>query len=558
MNCESTGSKMKSKMMNRPGFFHFFTAETSLPQMLIPMPFIKCIGRVLPKRVFLRDRSYNLWCVKVGKVGEDWYFQNGWRRFVRDNALKSCDFIVFDYFEKDMFDFKVLGTDQCETVGSGGLVYYDTDGTDEDLDDLDDATDYEVEEDDEEEWDFGGDDDDHCCEDEYNLSMKQKISSKGDDEKRIDDRSFVKKEHKSEPDDDARGGMYKVRVKKEPKRERDEPKRERDDGCEVCVKKKIKHKRDDGCDDQDLDDYADAVENRDNDYDVCVKKEPQHEEDDGCDAGLADHAQNHGNNYDVRVKKEPQHEGDDGCDKVLDDYSTDVRDDTENHENVNIRRSPQILGDANTEKDDNAFIDKEPPSEADANADPDADADADDDADDDEEEEIEDAGHTPSEENEHEQYAPNQANKAEKPGGPTRKRASVFPRYYGMHIFESGLVPKPRNPYFITHVAPRRKGDLFIPTELIKDHHLELPKPEMMLVDQQGRTFRGKYKKWKDGRILYSKGWRTLWKVNGVSLDDFCLCEFKRGENYGLYLKVTIIYVNGGPPICMADDSDQV
>ncbi|XP_073309007.1 uncharacterized protein [Primulina huaijiensis] len=535
------------------------------------MPFIKCIERVLPKRVFLRDRYYNLWCVKVGKVGEDWYLQNGWRRFVRDNALKSCDFIVFDYFEKDMFDFKVLGPDRCETVGSGGLVYYDTDGTDEDLDDLDDATDYEEEEDDEEEWDFGGDDDDHhhCCEDEYNLSMKQKISSKEDDDKRIDDRLFVKQEHKSEPDDDARGGIYKVRVKKETKRGRD-------DGCEVCVKKKIKHKRDDSCDDQDLDDYTDAVgnhdndnvvcvkkepkhkgddgrearlddaENHDNDYDVCVKKEPQHEGDDGCNAGLDD-AENHDNNYNVCVKKGPhEHEGDDGCDKVLDDYSTDVRDDTENHENVNIRRSPQILGDSDTENDDNAFIDKEPPSEADA------------DADDDEEEEIEDADHMPNEENQHEQYAPNQANKAKKPGGPTRKRASVFPRYYGMHIFESGLVPKPRNPYFITHVAPRRKGDLFIPTELIKDHHLELPKPEIMLVDQHGREFRGKYKKWKDGRILYSKGWRTLWKLNGVSLDDFCLCEFKRGENYGLYLKVTIIYVNGGPPICMADDSDQV
>lgn len=84
-----------------------------------------------------------------------------------------------------------------------------------------------------------------------------------------------------------------------------------------------------------------------------------------------------------------------------------------------------------------------------------------------------------------------------------------------------------------------------------------MPKPEMMLVDQHGRAFRGKYKKWKDGRILYSKGWRTLWKLNGVSLDDFCLCEFKRGKNYGLYLKVTIVYVNGGPPICMAEDSDE-
>ncbi|XP_073135596.1 uncharacterized protein [Henckelia pumila] len=116
----------------------------------------------------------------------------------------------------------------------------------------------------------------------------------------------------------------------------------------------------------------------------------------------------------------------------------------------------------------------------------------------------------------------------------------LYPRYCGMEIFEKGLAAKPSNPYFVTKIKPTRTFDLFIPLPLIEDYHLDLPKPTMLLVDPEGREFQGKFKIWKDGRIVYSGQWKSLLRRNDIEIGDTCICEFLNGVQ-GLYLKISFL-----------------
>ncbi|KZV34032.1 hypothetical protein F511_02805 [Dorcoceras hygrometricum] len=524
-----------------------------------------------------------MWCVMPENAGKYWYFTKGWERFVKDNALKAGDCLVFDYFAKDVLDFKILGSNRCEKVGAREVLYIADDSSeDENLDDLPDDV---GSEDEEEEWDdddFCGELDDDCWEEEgRGLFMKQEPKSEGDDDdhhcggnyddvtvkqqpKHEQGVSFsVKQESKSEVDDDVcmekedEEDDHSLFVKKEPKSEGDN---DASVGIfkELGVKKEPKQEGDD--------DSGDDVENLVNHNNVvCVKIETEDEGDDGClgqdhlhpDDEYVENHRYH-NNDEVLVESEHQHEGDGGGNEDLGDYADDdAHTDIENHDNMIRRNSLQISGGADIENDDYAFVEEEPPSEAytddfDHYSDDDEEVENDADHGGYDDEETDEADLMLSQGNEPEEYAQQSANKGKLfLFGTKRKRhrASLFPRYYGLHIFELGLARRPSNPFFITHVSPRRKGDLFIPTELITDHQMDMPKPEMRLIDPHGRVFKGKYKKWKDGRTLYSKGWRTLWKVNCISGDDYCICEFHQGEDGKLYLQVHIIYINGGPPI---------
>ncbi|KAI3451161.1 hypothetical protein Pfo_007826 [Paulownia fortunei] len=121
----------------------------------------------------------------------------------------------------------------------------------------------------------------------------------------------------------------------------------------------------------------------------------------------------------------------------------------------------------------------------------------------------------------------------------TRERLINFSsKCYGMEIFQAGLAQQPRNPYFVTKIMEKRKGDLFIPMDVIKDNNLDLTQ-EIMLVDPRGRQFRAKCKKWKDGRMIVSGGWRSLCRLNFVQQEDKCICEFVQGGGRRLLLNVS-------------------
>ncbi|XP_075503988.1 uncharacterized protein LOC142541318 [Primulina tabacum] len=296
------------------------------------------VGGSWPKKIFFRDRYLNLWLVKTAQVGENWYFTNGWEKFVKDNKIMRRYSLVLDYFEKDLFDIKVLGPNGRQTEGAGAFVSLD----------IDDET--EDEEDDREE---------------------------------VDRRALKRQEDLSEESKD-------------------------DDDDEI--------------------------------------------------------------------------EDDDHASKRQDDLSKE--------------------------------------SEG-------------------EDDETEDAAYLPNQEIKVEQV------KNAAVGSAKRKRKSkiptpLYPRYSGFEIFEKGLAKQPTNPHFVVQVRAKRTNDLFIPLPLVEEHKLDLPKPQMLLVDPHGREFHAKYRRWTDGRIRYTREWKFLLRTNNIVVGDTCICEFMEGEK-GLYLKVSFI-----------------
>ncbi|XP_020554938.1 putative B3 domain-containing protein At5g66980 [Sesamum indicum] len=128
-------------------------------------------------------------------------------------------------------------------------------------------------------------------------------------------------------------------------------------------------------------------------------------------------------------------------------------------------------------------------------------------------------------------------------GGPNRNKAGQWINFsgkYGMEIFQAGLLEQPTNPYFVTKIMPKRKGDLFIPMDIIKYSNLDFTQ-DMTLVDPKGRKFHAKCKKWKDGRMVVAGGWRSLCRLNFVEQEDRCICEFVQGEGRCLLLNVTFV-----------------
>lgn len=97
-------------------------------------------------------------------------------------------------------------------------------------------------------------------------------------------------------------------------------------------------------------------------------------------------------------------------------------------------------------------------------------------------------------------------------------------------IFELGIVDRPKNPYFVGKLDPKRKSDLRVPTDVIRDFNLKLPK-HINICDEDGRTWSADVKEWNDGRTSLTKGWRAFWKWNGVEPNDKCLCEFVPGND---------------------------
>ncbi|KAL9143569.1 hypothetical protein ABFS82_14G244100 [Erythranthe guttata] len=116
-----------------------------------------------------------------------------------------------------------------------------------------------------------------------------------------------------------------------------------------------------------------------------------------------------------------------------------------------------------------------------------------------------------------------------------------LPDCYGADIFRSGLASVPKNPYFVSRSrVARRKNELYIPKDVIVDYGLKIS-GTMFLVDERGNKWKSKMIKWKDGRLWCTKGWRNLCNVNGINLDDTCICEFVREEGceeYSLFVSV--------------------
>uniref|UniRef100_A0A3Q7ERM3 TF-B3 domain-containing protein n=1 Tax=Solanum lycopersicum TaxID=4081 RepID=A0A3Q7ERM3_SOLLC len=109
------------------------------------------------------------------------------------------------------------------------------------------------------------------------------------------------------------------------------------------------------------------------------------------------------------------------------------------------------------------------------------------------------------------------------------------------YIFKSGRATQPKNPYFVAKIRSKRRDQLYVPVDVVKDYKLELPS-SMTIRDSIGREFVTKLNKWKDGRIWLVGGWRSLCRWNLVEKNDHCICEFVRGKrNKDLHLRVQVL-----------------
>ncbi|XP_049350443.1 B3 domain-containing protein At5g60140-like [Solanum verrucosum] len=112
---------------------------------------------------------------------------------------------------------------------------------------------------------------------------------------------------------------------------------------------------------------------------------------------------------------------------------------------------------------------------------------------------------------------------------------------YGADIFKSGRATQPKNPYFVAKILPKRRNQLYVPIDVVRDYKLELP-PSMIIRDSAGREFETRVNNWKDGRIWLMGGWRSICRWNLVEESDRCICEFVRGKSGKiLFLQVQVL-----------------
>ncbi|XP_027174767.1 B3 domain-containing protein At4g34400-like [Coffea eugenioides] len=102
-------------------FFKFFIPDSSKERMKIPSAFTSYLKAKLSPRAYLRDRFGNKWPVRVGRIGDDFFFLDGWAEFVEENSVELGDFLVFQYDGHSLYDVKLLGHSACEKKGVGAL-----------------------------------------------------------------------------------------------------------------------------------------------------------------------------------------------------------------------------------------------------------------------------------------------------------------------------------------------------------------------------------------------------------------------------------------------------
>ncbi|XP_051137876.1 B3 domain-containing protein At4g34400-like [Andrographis paniculata] len=124
-----------------------------------------------------------------------------------------------------------------------------------------------------------------------------------------------------------------------------------------------------------------------------------------------------------------------------------------------------------------------------------------------------------------------------------RKSRDLLSLRYGIDIFRAGLAPQPQNPYFVTGIMNKRKGNLFVPNDLVKDNgDIDFSK-KAYFIDPTGRRLVAKCTKWKNGTVAISGGWRKLCTLNYIEKDDRCICEIVDGEEE-LGIHVTVVRGN--------------
>ncbi|CAH8301213.1 unnamed protein product [Eruca vesicaria subsp. sativa] len=99
-----------------PRFFKVFISHFSSDSMLIPISYYDELPRHLPKTAILQGTGGCVWKVAMTLKleEEEVYFEQGWPKFVKDNALVDGDFMTFVYNGDNIFEVSIYGLDGCK------------------------------------------------------------------------------------------------------------------------------------------------------------------------------------------------------------------------------------------------------------------------------------------------------------------------------------------------------------------------------------------------------------------------------------------------------------
>ncbi|CAM8982286.1 unnamed protein product [Rhodiola kirilowii] len=106
----------------QPMFLKVFVPEHSSAQMLIPIEFVE--GNMNGERsdyANLVIGSGEQWRVGFVLKEEGWFFNQGWRLFLADNAIEPFDFLVFIYAGNMKFNVKIFGKNGCAKLPDSPL-----------------------------------------------------------------------------------------------------------------------------------------------------------------------------------------------------------------------------------------------------------------------------------------------------------------------------------------------------------------------------------------------------------------------------------------------------
>ncbi|KAI9104361.1 hypothetical protein K1719_022933 [Acacia pycnantha] len=108
-------SQFLRRHKRKTSFFKVLINDFST-RLQIPPSFIKEFGKDgVPKRTTLETYNCKYWEVGVEKLGNKFYFNNGWDKFVQDNSLENGDFLVLKYFaDYSKFKVRIYGKTCCE------------------------------------------------------------------------------------------------------------------------------------------------------------------------------------------------------------------------------------------------------------------------------------------------------------------------------------------------------------------------------------------------------------------------------------------------------------
>lgn len=76
----------------------------------------------LLQRASLRNRDGSVWPVKVARIQNDFFFLDGWAKYVADNAVTKGDILVFHYDGSSVYDMMIFAPNMCERKRFAALI----------------------------------------------------------------------------------------------------------------------------------------------------------------------------------------------------------------------------------------------------------------------------------------------------------------------------------------------------------------------------------------------------------------------------------------------------